>query len=136
MESIIADASGGPRRVAAERKLLGTDHAWAGERFARAAGLDDETVACVGAHHGGRYGTWCPSNEAACVQAAEAAVALLAGLDADGSLLDTALDSARPHRAPARGCGRGRAADRPAGLRRTTSAPASPSSSARPSSTS
>jgi len=91
MEDIIADASTGPRRVAAERRYLGTDHAWAGERFARAAGLDDDTIACVGAHHGGRYGTWCPSNEAACVQAAEAAVALLAGLEADGSLLDSAL---------------------------------------------
>jgi diguanylate cyclase (GGDEF)-like protein/putative nucleotidyltransferase with HDIG domain len=91
MESILVDAPGGPARVAAERAHLGTDHAWAGERFARAAGLDDETTACVGAHHGGRYGTWCPSNEAACVQAAEAAVALMAGLNADGSLLDAAL---------------------------------------------
>jgi diguanylate cyclase (GGDEF)-like protein/putative nucleotidyltransferase with HDIG domain len=91
MESLVADAPNGPRRVAAERERLGTDHAWAGERFARVAGVDDETVACVGAHHGGRYGTWCPSREAACVQAAEAAVALLAGLEADGSLLDNAL---------------------------------------------
>jgi len=91
MENIVAEAPGGPRRVAGERQQLGTDHAWAGERFARAAGLDSDTVACVGAHHGGRYGTWCPSREAACVQAAEAAVALLAGLEADGSLLDNAL---------------------------------------------
>ena len=93
MESLVADAPGGPRRVAAEREQLGTDHAWAGERFARSAGLDDETIACVAAHHGGRYGTWCPSREAACVQAAEAVIALLAGLDADGSLLDSALDT-------------------------------------------
>ncbi len=91
MESVVANAPGGPARVAAERERLGTDHAWAGERFARAAGLDDDTVACIGAHHGGRYGTWCPSNEAACVQAAEATVALLAGLPADGSLLGNAL---------------------------------------------
>ena len=92
LEEIVTVAPGGPSRVAGERARLGTDHAWAGERFARAAGLDDDTVACVGASHGGRYGTWCPSREAACVQAAEAAIALLAGLDADGSLLDSALE--------------------------------------------
>ncbi len=92
MDDLVADAAGGPRRVAAERELLGTDHAWAGERFVRSAGLDEDTIACVASHHGGRYGTWCPSPEAACVQAAEAVIALFAGLEADGSLLDSALE--------------------------------------------
>ena len=90
MDEVTALAPSGPERVALERDRLGIDHAYVGELLVRDAGLD-ELADAVGAHHGGRYGEWCPSLEAACVQAAEAAVALSAGASADGALLASAM---------------------------------------------
>ena len=67
----------------AERERLGADHAQAGERFAERAGLDEAVRVVIAAHHGGPDGTWSPTPEAACVQAADCAVRLAAGAEAE-----------------------------------------------------
>ena len=64
-----------------ERERFGVDHAHAGEIFAREAFLEARVFRAIGAHHGGDV----PSLEAACVQAANAAVHLLHDLHADAA---------------------------------------------------
>jgi GGDEF domain-containing protein len=63
------------------------DHAHAGEVFAREAFLEARVFNAIGAHHGDSA----PSPEAACVQAANAAVHLLHDLHADADVLHAAL---------------------------------------------
>jgi putative nucleotidyltransferase with HDIG domain len=77
----------GAERALLERERFGVDHAHAGEVFAREAFLEARVFRAIGAHHGGDV----PNLEAACVQAANAAVHLLHDLHADADVLDTAL---------------------------------------------
>jgi GGDEF domain-containing protein len=75
------------RRSTRWRERFGVDHAHAGEVFAREAFLEARVFRAIGAHHGGDV----PNLEAACVQAANAAVHLLHDLHADAHVLDAAL---------------------------------------------
>jgi putative nucleotidyltransferase with HDIG domain len=77
----------GAARAHLERERFGVDHAHAGEVFAREAFLEARVFNAIGAHHGDGI----PSPEAACVQAANAAVHLLHDLHADTGVLDAAL---------------------------------------------
>jgi diguanylate cyclase (GGDEF)-like protein/putative nucleotidyltransferase with HDIG domain len=77
----------GAARAALERERFDVDHARAGEVFAREAFLEAKVFKAIGAHHGGDI----PSTEAACVQAADAAVHLLLDVHADADVLDAAL---------------------------------------------
>jgi putative nucleotidyltransferase with HDIG domain len=77
----------GEARARLERERFGVDHAHAGEVFAREAFLEARVFTAIGAHHGNAV----PSPEAACVQAADAAVHLLLDLQADAHVLDRAL---------------------------------------------
>ena len=77
----------GAGRALLERERFGVDHAHAGEVFAREAFLEARVFNAIGAHHGDGV----PSPEAACVQAANAAVHLLHDLHADADVLDAAL---------------------------------------------
>jgi putative nucleotidyltransferase with HDIG domain len=77
----------GVARAELERERFGVDHAHAGEVFAREAFLEARVFNAIGAHHGGGA----PSAEAACVQAANAAVHLLLDIHADAAILDSAL---------------------------------------------
>src|SRR4051794_2525407 len=77
----------GAARAELERERFGVDHARAGEIFAREAFLEARVFNAIGAHHGGGIA----SPEAACVQAANAAVHLIHDLQADAVILDRAL---------------------------------------------
>jgi putative nucleotidyltransferase with HDIG domain len=77
----------GVARAELERERFGVDHARAGEIFAREAFLEARVFNAIGAHHGGGE----RSAEAACVQAANAAVHLLHDSQVDAVLLDGAL---------------------------------------------
>jgi putative nucleotidyltransferase with HDIG domain len=86
----------GVARAELERERFGVDHAHAGEIFAREAFLEARVFNAIGAHHGaapsaGPGGGGVPSAEAACVQAANAAVHLIHDLHADAAILDRAL---------------------------------------------
>jgi putative nucleotidyltransferase with HDIG domain len=85
----------GVARAELERERFGVDHAHAGEIFAREAFLEARVFTAIGAHHGGgpsaAAGDGVPNAEAACVQAANAAVHLIDDLQADAAVLDRAL---------------------------------------------
>jgi len=87
LDSVAREHAVGAPRAELERERFGVDHAHAGEVFAREAFLEARVFKAIGAHHGGSI----PSPEAACVQAANAAVHLLHGLPADADVLDAAL---------------------------------------------
>jgi putative nucleotidyltransferase with HDIG domain len=87
LDAVARQHAVGAPRAELERERFGVDHAHAGEVFAREAFLEARVFRAIGAHHGGSV----PSPEAACVQAANAAVHLLNGLPADADVLDTAL---------------------------------------------
>lgn len=91
MDKLVGEAPSGAGRVVAERERLGVDHAFAG---ALLADQEDERGALFDAvvnHHGGASGLDCPTPEAACVQLANAIVAMLAGVETDGDLIHVAL---------------------------------------------
>jgi putative nucleotidyltransferase with HDIG domain len=85
----------GVARAELERERFGVDHAHAGQIFAREAFLEARVFTAIGAHHGGDPSAAAddgvPSAEAACVQAANAAVHLIHDLHADAAVLDRAL---------------------------------------------
>ena len=87
LDAVAREHAIGARRAILERERFGVDHAYAGEVFAREAFLEARVFNAIGAHHGDSV----PSPEAACVQAANAAVHLLHDLHADAEVLDTAL---------------------------------------------
>jgi len=87
LDTVAREHAVGAPRAELERERFGVDHAHAGEVFAREAFLEARVFKAIGAHHGGSV----PSPEAACVQAANAAVHLLHGLPADADVLDAAL---------------------------------------------
>ena len=87
LDAVAREHAVGAARAELERERFGVDHAHAGEVFAREAFLEARVFKAIGAHHGGSA----PSPEAACVQAANAAVHLLHDLHADADVLDAAL---------------------------------------------
>jgi putative nucleotidyltransferase with HDIG domain len=87
LDEVARQHSIGVARAELERERFGVDHARAGEVFAREAFLEARVFNAIGAHHGGGA----PSLEAACVQAANAAVHLIHDLQADAAVLDSAL---------------------------------------------
>jgi putative nucleotidyltransferase with HDIG domain len=87
LDAVAREHAIGAGRAAMERERFGVDHAHAGEVFAREAFLEARVFNAIGAHHGDGL----PGPEAACVQAANAAVHLLHDLRADADVLDAAL---------------------------------------------
>ena len=87
LDAVAREHAIGAGRAIMERERFGVDHAYAGEVFAREAFLEARVFNAIGAHHGDGV----PSPEAACVQAANAAVHLLHDLHADAEVLDAAL---------------------------------------------
>lgn len=102
MNLISAEYPSGVSRSTAEWDRFGMDHAYAGALLAAQSGLDEDLVAAIAWHHGGRRGCVAPTPEIACVQLADAVVAMLAGQTPDETLLaetlrvleldDTAID--------------------------------------------
>jgi putative nucleotidyltransferase with HDIG domain len=87
LDAVAHEHAIGAGRALLERERFGVDHAHAGEVFAREAFLEARVFNAIGAHHGDGVA----SPEAACVQAANAAVHLLHDLHADADVLDAAL---------------------------------------------
>ncbi len=87
LDAVAREHAIGAARARLEQERFGVDHAHAGEVFAREAFLEARVFNAIGAHHGNGV----PSPEAACVQAANAAVHLLHDLTADAEVLDAAL---------------------------------------------
>lgn len=92
LDQLATDFPGGSDRAAAERERFGIDHAQAGALLAAASGVDDEVVAAIAMHHGGRRGIAVPSREIACVQLANGLVTTFFGAETDHTLLDLAID--------------------------------------------
>jgi diguanylate cyclase (GGDEF)-like protein/putative nucleotidyltransferase with HDIG domain len=90
LDALAAATPAGPARAVAEREALGVDHAAAGARFARSAGLDATVVDAIDRHHGGDEASEI-SLVAYAVQAANATVAMLNGHPADDALLNAAV---------------------------------------------
>lgn len=91
MDEIASAHPSGVTRSEAEWDRCGLDHAYAGALFAQASGLDEELVAAIAWHHGGRRGCVAPSPEIACLQLANTVVGMLAGAVPDQTLLDETL---------------------------------------------
>jgi diguanylate cyclase (GGDEF)-like protein/putative nucleotidyltransferase with HDIG domain len=91
MDEIAAVSPSGPARAAAEWERLGVDHACAGALLAEQSGLPEQLVAAIAWHHGGRHGAATPTAEIACVQLANAVVAMLGGGTPDPMLIDQTL---------------------------------------------
>ena len=87
LDAVAREHAIGAGRALLERERFGVDHAYAGEVFAREAFLEARVFNAIGAHHGDGV----PSPEAACVQAANAAVHLVHDLHADADVLNAAL---------------------------------------------
>ncbi|MGC9220961.1 MAG: HDOD domain-containing protein [Solirubrobacteraceae bacterium] len=87
MDRIAAAHPSGVARSAAEWDRFGMDHAYAGALLAEQSGLDDDLVAAIALHHGGRRGCSAPTQEIACVQLANTVVSMLAGETPDETLL-------------------------------------------------
>ncbi len=87
LDDVAREHAVGAARAELERERFGVDHAYAGEVFAREAFLEARVFRAIGSHHGGGI----PSPEAACVQAANAAVHLLHDAQADTGVLGAAL---------------------------------------------
>jgi diguanylate cyclase (GGDEF)-like protein/putative nucleotidyltransferase with HDIG domain len=87
MDEIAALHPSGVERSKAEWDRFGVDHAYAGALLAEKSGLDDDLVAAIAWHHGGRRGCVAPSAEIACLQLANTVVGMLAGEQPDEALL-------------------------------------------------
>jgi diguanylate cyclase (GGDEF)-like protein/putative nucleotidyltransferase with HDIG domain len=92
LEDIAAETPSGPARAALERKRLGLDHAAAGALLVGLSDPADDVVRAIAYHHGGATGLACPSDEAACVQIADAVAHLVVGDEIDRDLLAVALE--------------------------------------------
>ena len=91
MEELVGEHPSGVDRAEAEWQRFGLDHAYAGALLAETSGLDDEIVAAIAWHHGGRRGCVTPTTEIACVQIADNVAGMLTGAEPDQTLLDSAL---------------------------------------------
>ena len=92
LDRIAEDHPAGARRAAAERELLGVDHAEAGARIARASQIEQPVELVIASHHGGASGTEVASAEAACVIIADEVVGLASRPEPDYALLGPALE--------------------------------------------
>src|SRR6478752_7275452 len=92
MEDIASEAPYGSPRAELERKVLGLDHAAAGALLVGLSEPDDDVTRAIAYHHGGPPGLACPSDEAACVAAADVLAHLITGGDPDRTLLGIALE--------------------------------------------
>lgn len=91
IDGIAGVSASGSRRALLERDRLGVDHAFAGALMSDQEGERGGLYEAVLYHHGGSAGVDAPSAEAACVQLANAIVALLAGDEVDQELMHAAL---------------------------------------------
>lgn len=87
MDEIAAVHPSGVARSKAEWDRFGIDHAYAGALLAEQSGLDDELVAGIAWHHGGKRGCVAPTPGIACLQLANIVVGMLAGEQPDPGLL-------------------------------------------------
>ena len=93
MDKLAAAHPSGVQRSAAEWERLGVDHAYVGALFAQQSGLEEDVVAAIAWHHGGRRGCVAPSPAIACVQLADIVVAMPSGAAPDETLLEETLAS-------------------------------------------
>jgi diguanylate cyclase (GGDEF)-like protein/putative nucleotidyltransferase with HDIG domain len=92
VQAIVERAPVGIGRAELEREELGVDHAYAGALLAREAAAGADVARAIEFHHGGRSGQDSPDPVCACVQIANAVVALAAGHEPDHELIHAALD--------------------------------------------
>jgi diguanylate cyclase (GGDEF)-like protein/putative nucleotidyltransferase with HDIG domain len=92
LDEIAAEHPAGAPRAAAERKLLGVDHATAGAQVARASQIEQPVELVIAYHHGGESGTEVASAEAACVIIADEVIGLATRAEPDYALLGPALE--------------------------------------------
>ena len=95
VEEIVNAAPAGPRRAAVEYQELGVDHAYAGAVLARLSNAGDDVCEAIQFHHGGRSGQESPSHTAACVQLANALVAVANGAEPTDDVLRVSLEALR-----------------------------------------
>ena len=93
LDAIAAEHQAGAERAAAERKLLGVDHAEAGALVARASQVEEPVELVIAFHHGGPDGRQVASPEAACVIIADEVVGLASRKEPDYALLGPALET-------------------------------------------
>jgi diguanylate cyclase (GGDEF)-like protein/putative nucleotidyltransferase with HDIG domain len=94
-DAIAAEHPGGADRVRAERERFGIDHAQAGALLCLAWNLPEEVAAAVAWHHGGPTGKGIPDRAVACIQIGDGVAAMVAGREADCTLLEAALAATR-----------------------------------------
>ena len=87
MDEIAALHPSGVARSKAEWDRFGIDHAYAGALLAEQSGLDEELIAGIAWHHGGKRGCVAPTPAIACLQLANIVVGMLAGEQPDPGLL-------------------------------------------------
>ena len=93
LDAIAAEHQAGAARAAAERKLLGVDHAEAGALVARASQVEEPVELVIAFHHGGPDGRQVASPEAACVIIADEVIGLASRKEPDYALLGPALET-------------------------------------------
>ena len=91
MDELASAHPSGAERAGVEWERFGLDHAYAGALSAESSGLDEDVVAAIAWHHGGRRGCMTPSAQIACVQIGNSVAGMLTGLTPDQALLDCAL---------------------------------------------
>jgi diguanylate cyclase (GGDEF)-like protein/putative nucleotidyltransferase with HDIG domain len=92
LDKIAAEHPAGAPRAAAEREILGVDHAKAGAQVARASQIEQPVELVIAYHHGGESGTEVASPEAACVIIADEVIGLATRTEPDYALLGPALE--------------------------------------------
>jgi diguanylate cyclase (GGDEF)-like protein/putative nucleotidyltransferase with HDIG domain len=92
LDAIAAEHQAGAARAAAERKLLGVDHAYAGSLVAQASQVEVPVEQVIAFHHGGPEGNQVASPEAACVIIADEVIGLSSRKEPDYALLGPALE--------------------------------------------
>jgi diguanylate cyclase (GGDEF)-like protein/putative nucleotidyltransferase with HDIG domain len=93
LDAIAAEHPAGSVRAAAEREVLGVDHAEAGARIARASQIEEAVESVIAFHHGGPTGTAIPTPEVACVIIADEVIGLACRTEPDYRLLGPALEA-------------------------------------------
>src|SRR5919197_544062 len=93
LDAIAGEHPGGAARAAAERAVLGVDHAAAGALVAAASKVETPVEQAIAFHHGGADGLSIPSPETACVIVADEIVGLASRPEADYKLLGPALEA-------------------------------------------
>jgi diguanylate cyclase (GGDEF)-like protein/putative nucleotidyltransferase with HDIG domain len=92
VDAVVAEAPAGTRRAELERERLGVDHAYAGALLARQAFATAPVTTAIELHHGGRSGQETRDAVTACVQLANAIVAMSEGHEPEQELIHVTLD--------------------------------------------